>query len=193
MNEELMKDWVKQVWDSLNFTCQLLVWDAYKSHIMDSVRHYVDTQTDTDNSFIPGGLATHLQLANVSWNKPFKMAYKVKYNEWMSTESKLYMAAGNMCPPSKVLCLDWARECWEALPIKIIQKSFRTCGICVNVDSTDNGERHCLKSGGVAVEASGAITTKTARFISDTGTQDSDQEDPFAGLEEDNWSTTNLF
>ena len=82
----------------------------------------------------------------------------------------MHAAVGTLRPRSKALCLDWVRECSEALPIEIIQKSFRVCGISVNVNNTDNGEIHCLRLGGVAVEAHGAITTKTARLISDTST-----------------------
>ena len=37
MNEELTKDWVCWVWGQLNFQKRLLVWDAYKCHLMASV------------------------------------------------------------------------------------------------------------------------------------------------------------
>ena len=104
MNEELTMD---RVWGSLNFGRRLLVWDAYKCHIMDSVRSCVDKHTNTDVSIIPGGLTSQLQPADVSWNKPFKAAYKTKYNDWMATGSKSYMPAGNVCTPSKALCLQW--------------------------------------------------------------------------------------
>ena len=66
MNEELTMDWVKRVWGSLNFGHRLLVWDAYKCHITADVRSYVDKQTNTDVSVIPGGLTSHLQPADVS-------------------------------------------------------------------------------------------------------------------------------
>ena len=85
MNEELTKDWVKRVWGSLNFGRRLLVWDAYRCHIMTEVRRYVNRQTNTDVSVIPGGLTSHLHPADVSWNKPFKTAYKEKYSQWMAT------------------------------------------------------------------------------------------------------------
>ena len=93
------------------------------------------------------------------------------------------MAAGNMRAPSKVLCLEWVKECWEALPIELIKKSFRACGVSVNIDGTDHGEIHCLKPGRVAVEAREAITTETATLFSSI--QDRDEEDPLADLEED--------
>ena len=157
MNEELTMDWVKRVWGSLNFGHRLLVWDAYKCHITADVRSYVDKQTNTDVSVIPGGLTSHLQPADVSWNKPFKTAYKEKYSQWMATGPKTYTAAGNVRAPSKALCLQWVKECWEALPAKIIQKSFRVCGISVNTDGTEDEEIHCLKEGGVAADARESI------------------------------------
>ena len=150
MNQELMKDWVKRVWGSLNFRRRLLAWDAYKCHITEGVWSYVDRQTNTDVSVIPGGHISHLQPADVSWNKPFKTAYKNKYNKWMVTGSKSYTAAGNMHAPSKALCLEWVRECWEALPTEVIQKCFRACGISVDVDGANDDEIHCLKDSGVA-------------------------------------------
>ena len=84
MNEELTKDWVKRAWRSLSFNRRLLVWDAYRRHIMATVRSVVK-QTNTDMNIIPGGLTSQLQPADLCWNKPFKEAYKAKYNEWMAT------------------------------------------------------------------------------------------------------------
>ena len=84
MNEALTKTWLDKVWGRLSFGRRLLVWDAYRCHIMDSVSQHVLSATKTDVSVIPGGLTGHLQPADVSWNKPFKEAYKVLYNEWMT-------------------------------------------------------------------------------------------------------------
>jgi len=101
----------------------------------------------------------------------------------MATGTKSYTAAGNVRAPSKALCLEWVRECWEELPTEIIKKSFQACGISVEIDGTHNGEIHCLKPGGVAADARGAINTETANLLA--GVSEDDDEDPFAGLEED--------
>ena len=69
INEELTKDWVCRVWGKLNFQKQLLVWDAYKRHLMASVQE-VTKRTNTDLSGIPGGLTSALQLADVSCMEP---------------------------------------------------------------------------------------------------------------------------
>ena len=81
MNESLTIDWVKRGWGSLNFGRRLLVWDAYRCHVMPSVKYVAETHTNTDLSVIPGGLTSLVQPADVSWNKPFKEAYKARCNQ----------------------------------------------------------------------------------------------------------------
>ena len=81
MNEELTKEWVKRGWGTLNFGWRLLVWDAYKCLLMSSVKAVVDRQANTDVFGVPGGLTSLVQPADLSWNKPFKAAYKDLYND----------------------------------------------------------------------------------------------------------------
>lgn len=92
MNEELTKDWIKWGWGILNFARRLLIWDAYKCHLMPSVCSVVE-QTKSDISVIPGGLTSLVQPADLSWNKPFKEAYKALYNEWLLNGDKTYTPA----------------------------------------------------------------------------------------------------
>ena len=189
MNEELTKDWVKRVWGSLNFGRQLLVWDTYKCHITANVRSIVNKQTNTDISVIPGGLTNHLQPADVSWNKPFKSAYKEKYSQWMATGPKTYTAAGNVRAPSKALCLQWVKECWEALPTETVKKSFRACGISMHTDGTEDGEIHCLKEGGVAADARKTMLRLPPQQIRSRNQTPS----PMLKRTKKSWRRTNLF
>ena len=160
------------------------MWDAYKCHFTADVRSYVDKQTNTDVSIIPGGLTSHLQPADVSWNKPFKTPYKEKYSQWLATSPKTYTADGNVRAPSKALCLQWVEECWEVLPAEIVQKSFHACGISVNTDRTEDEEIHCLKEGGVAADARESIRRDTATLATAMDTE-LEESDPFADVEED--------
>lgn len=110
MNEELTIDWIKQSWGTLNFCHRLLVWDAYKCHLLPSVKDVVAKQTNNiDLSIIPGGLASKIQPADVNWNKPLRVVYKAKYNQWMVDGEKSYTAAGNVRTPNKLLCLQWVK------------------------------------------------------------------------------------
>uniref|UniRef100_A0A1X7U1B0 DDE-1 domain-containing protein n=1 Tax=Amphimedon queenslandica TaxID=400682 RepID=A0A1X7U1B0_AMPQE len=100
MNKVLTKVWVKQGWGTLSFGRRLLVWDAYECHLMDSVMSKVTNQAKSYISTIPGGLTFLVQPAYVSWNKPFKTAYKELYNEWMVCGKKLYTPGGNIRTPN---------------------------------------------------------------------------------------------
>ena len=73
----------------------------------------------------------------------------------MATGPKSYTASGNVRAPSKALCLQWVKECWEAISAEIFQKSFSVCGISVNTDKTEDEEIHCFKEGGVAADTIG--------------------------------------
>ena len=89
-----------------------------------------------------------------------------------------------MRAPSKALCLQWVKECWDGLSTDIILKSFRVCGISVDVDSSGDSDIHCLKEGGVAAGAREDITTETASLLS--GRRDSDDDaDPFTVSEDE--------
>lgn len=127
MNETHTMDWVTRVCGTLNFQRRLLVWDAYKCHLMSSVSSHVEKSTNSNISVIPGGLTNHLQHADVLWNKPFKEAYQALYNEWMASGEKSYTPAGNMHTPDKVLCLQRVKEAWKSVTPEVVNKSFLAC------------------------------------------------------------------
>ena len=64
---------------------------------------------------------------------------------------------GNLRTSSKALCLQWVKECWEALPAEIVQKSFCACGISLNTMGMEDDEIQCLKEGGMAADTSELI------------------------------------
>ena len=123
------------------------MWDTYKCHLMDSVKSVVDRETQSDIVIIPGGLTGLVQPAYVSWNKPFKAAYKELYNEWMANGEKSHTPAGNICAPGKLLCLQWVKQAWDCVTKEVIIKSFEACGISVSTDGSENDKIHCVKVG----------------------------------------------
>ena len=180
MNEELTKDWVKRAWGSLSFNRRLLVWDAYRCHIMATVRSVVK-QTNTDMSIIPGGLTSQLQPADLCWNKPFKEAYKATSPTLLLAMFMLpaknsacsgFARLGHLFPPTSSLTRSW---CVEFLLASMAQTMpvFTVYSI------------HCLKSGGVVSEALPTITKNTATLLSEAQRQDDDDRDPFADLDDD--------
>jgi len=75
MTEELMLEWLKIVWDHrprafLNQP-SMLVLDAFKGHLTDSVKNQL-RKMNPELFVIPGGMTSVLQPMDVSINKPFK-------------------------------------------------------------------------------------------------------------------------
>ena len=187
MNENLTKDWVKHCWGTLNFGKRLLIWDAYKCHMTDSVKNAVKNVTNSDMSIIPGGLTGYIQPADLCWNKPFKAAYKELYGEWIAGGEKTYTHGENVRAPSKLQCLEWVKKAWDTVEVEVVRKSFRYCGISIAIDGSEDKEIYCIKDGGVASEACAEIsrTTATLMAVQDDAVEDTGDPDPFKDIEED--------
>ena len=65
------------------------------------------------------------QAPDVSWNSPFKVAYRELYEQWLVSGEKTFTKGGNMRPPTRLLIVQWVKKAWESLPVTIIQKSFK--------------------------------------------------------------------
>ena len=130
-------------------------------------------------------LALFLEASLVSYNqlnKPFKAAYHDHYNEWMASGSKSFTPAGNTRAPDKLLCLTWVKKVWASVSAEVIIKSFKTCGISVNTDGSEDAQVHCLKPEGMAAGALPTIAAETARLSGEA--REELDEDPFTDIEE---------
>jgi hypothetical protein len=167
MNEELTIQYLDKVWGHLSFVRRLLIWDAYRCHMTEKVRKHVDKQTKTDMCILPGGTTSLLQPADVSWNKPFKSAYRELYNQWMVSGEHSFTSAGNMRAPTKMTCLEWVVKAWEAVTTEVIINSFKVCGISVACDGSEDGLIHCLKPGEIGAEALPEISKLTGEMLNE--------------------------
>ena len=174
MNEKLTEIWVDKVWGTLSFHRRMLVWDAYKCHLTDSVEAKVK-QARSDVVVVPGGLTKHLQPADVSWNKPFKEAYRSKYEEWLLSGEMSFTPAGNMRAPSKLLCVQWVKEVWDSLSEDLIKNSFLACGISIPIGGSQDSQIHCMQDDGVASAARAQVEDCTRQLLE----PNTETEDPF--------------
>ena len=90
----------------------------------------------TDACSILGGLTSHLQPADVSWNKRFKTAYRDLYNEWMSSAEKSFTGSGNLKSPDGITCVQWVKKAWSTVSTDVIVKSSKACGITSSTDGS---------------------------------------------------------
>ena len=156
---------------------------SFRCYTTEKVKTHV-SKFNTDMCLIPGGLTTQLQPADVSWNKPFKTAYRELYNEWMASGRKHYTSAGNVKPPDKLLCLEWVKKSWERVTEEVVAASFKACSISNSEDGSEDSEIHCLKEGGVAHSAVEEVRAQLRRLYSGEERGANDSDDPFTDLEE---------
>ena len=158
MNEALIMDWVTRVWGTLNFQWCILMWDAYRCHLMSS---HVKKSTNSNISVIPVGLTSHFSLPMfLETNHSKRRTRHSTIIERMVSGDKSYTPAGNMCAPDKILCSWWVKKAWMSVTPEGIKKSFLACGISVNTNGSQDSEVSCLKEGGIAGKASATIAEK---------------------------------
>ena len=51
-----------------------------------------------------------------------------------------YTLAGKKKAPSRNLVLRWVHEAWREIPVEMVAKSFKTCGISNSLDGTEDNE-----------------------------------------------------
>jgi hypothetical protein len=126
-------------------------------------------QKKTTMAAVPGGCTKLLQPADVSWNAPFKAAYRAAYDNWLANGDHTYTAGGNMRGAPKEHIVSMVKEAWSAVQRESIMQSFDVCGIT----TSDIDAIHCTKVGGIAAAARGPLSGYT-RPESDNANSDSD-------------------
>ena len=168
MSEDLTIMWLKQVWGRLAFSRRLLCWDAFRCHIMGSVKSEA-SKLRTDMAIIPGGCTGIIQAPDVSWNKPFKAYYRELYEAWLRSDQVEYTKAGNMRAPAKHLIAGWVREAWAKVPQNVITKSFKVCGVTNATDGSEDGDILCLREGEVAYDSRKELQERGSKLVENGG------------------------
>ena len=179
MNKKLTKDWVLRCWGRLNFgrRRRLLVWDAYKCLIMDSVKDVVKKQVNFKH--YPWRADWPCPASRCVLEQPIQ-SFKDFYTEWTANGQKTYTAAGNVRAPAKLLGLEWVNKAWESVSADVVNNSFLSCGISVKTDGSEDSQIHCIKEGGIAEAAKDEITRTKMLSPQQVEESEDDQGDPFA-------------
>jgi len=139
MDEAGVKEWIRQCLPLTPHNGQsLLVWDSFRTHLTDEVKADLNQQ-EIDVAVIPGGLTPVLQPLDKCLNKPFKDNVRRKYLVWMISTPFNYTPARKKAP-LRNLVLRWAHEAWREIPVEMVAKSFKTCGISNSLDGTEDDE-----------------------------------------------------
>jgi len=126
-----MSEWLKIVWghSPRAFLNQpsMLVLDATKGHLTDSVKNQLDKMKT--GLVILGGMTSVLQQMDVTINKPFKDRLMQQYLTWIADPAHKLTETGKIkcAAPSEVA--RWVSAAWKAIPESIIIRSFKKCCI----------------------------------------------------------------
>lgn len=145
MNEDTTCEWLDSVLGKLNFGKRILVWDSYRCHISENTKKHIK-KFNVLASVVPGGCTKFIQAPDVSWNKPFKDRIRSFYDEWLaSDQDKEFTTGGNLKAPNKRLIVEWVLKSWNELPKELISRSFKSVGLTVSLDGSEDNLIHCMK------------------------------------------------
>jgi len=139
--KELTLDWVRSVLGEFSFTRQILAWDSFKCHVMETFKQEL-RMSKIDRLITPGGCMKYIQAPDMVWNKPFKANVTEKYDEWMAGEAHSFTAAGNMRAPPWREIVKWILSAWDGLDKTMIINSFKNCALTIAEDGSEDGHIH---------------------------------------------------
>lgn len=141
MNNELVVDWLKTVWENrtggLLAKKSLLVLDSFRGHLTDKEKTEL-CEAHTHLAVIPGGLTGMLQPLDVSVNRPFKVEFRRCYSEWMASDNHEKTPTGRLKRAPLATVAEWVLRAWSSVSLDIVAKSFKVTGISNNLDGTED-------------------------------------------------------
>lgn len=102
-----------------------------------AVEDLLDRQ-NVDVAVISGGLTLVLQPLDKCINKPFKAKVRAQYETWMVNGPFTYTPSGKKRALSKEMVLRWIDRAWREIPVELITRSLKSCGISRTLDGTED-------------------------------------------------------
>ena len=136
VNKDIFIEWLKNTWfRTYSFkpaTGTILYMDRAKSHLTEDI-FSLFKDNNSIYRLIPPGLTSYCQPLDLSINKPFKDALKLKYRNFC-IEFK------NTKKPKPEDMINWVSEVWWSDTIKpvTIQHSFKKAGINLKLDNSED-------------------------------------------------------
>ncbi|KAM7287750.1 hypothetical protein ISCGN_031441 [Ixodes scapularis] len=139
MNDELVVDWLKNVWKNrpggMLVKKSLLVLDSFRGHLTPKVRAEL-REAHMHLAVIPGGLTGMLPPLDVSVNWPFKVEFHRCYTEWMASGNHEKTPTGRLKRAPLATVAKSILDARNAVSLDIVSKSFKVTGTANNLDGT---------------------------------------------------------
>jgi len=143
-NVDLFKDWLKRILFNFKMpsdTRLVFILDQAKMHTAQSIISLLNEHKDMSYFFIPSGCTFLLQPLDVSVNKPLKDRLRQRFKDWFSEfghKKENQTPSGYFRPPKYQTLGQWLVEEWDKLPMKIVEKAFKVCGLTLKIDHSED-------------------------------------------------------
>ena len=94
-----------------------------------------------------------------------------------------FICGGNLKVPSRALLCEWIKACCGEMSSETIKGSFKSCGITIATDATEDDANYCCKEGQPCADGRASLAQKSCQLIQQL--EDSDDSDPFKDEDED--------
>lgn len=128
MSEEIMLEWLTEVWrkrkNSFFLLSGLLVMDSMRAHLVDSVKAAAKKVSAT-LAIIPGGLTKILQPLDLAVNKSFKSKVRKHWETWMveGLHSYTILRKLHKATYEEVAC--WVSLAWKDVSTQTVVSGFK--------------------------------------------------------------------
>lgn len=106
-----------------------------RAHITDSVKAAIK-RTNSIPAVIPGGTTKYLQPLDISVNRAFKVALRVKWEAWMTSGEKSFTKTGRMRRATFAQVCQWILTAWSSVKKSTITNGFRKAGLLLDEEDS---------------------------------------------------------
>ena len=135
-----LKQWVRKIWDPDEDDVSCLLNLDYAPIHKSPKSALVVKDVNTNLTLIPPGCTCLLQPVDLSWDKPFKAKSQENWANYLCKEENAKNS--NLKKPSRQGLIRWVSHAWVSISEEMIRRSFKHCGITINLEGSENGELH---------------------------------------------------
>ena len=88
-----------------------------------------------------------------------------------------FICGGNLKAPSRALLCEWIKACCGEISSETIKGSFKSCGITIATDATEDDANHYCKEGQPCTDARAILAQNSCQLLQQL--EDSDDNNPF--------------
>ena len=177
-DERVMKDYIVQQWNPAGDGQMLLVLDEHKAQTTDDIRNCLRVQFNTEQVVVPAGTTYLVQPVDVVFDHPFKAIVEKEATQHLQENLSSYVTGQINTGECQMLITQWVAKAWNNVSSNcdLVIHSFSKCGFSVAIDGSEDED--------INIERLDEYSVGSDNSDSEATDEESDEEDPFAHLDE---------